>query len=165
MAETEALQYAIQLERDGLAFYTEAAARTQNRLGKKMLEALAADEQRHEAVLVALAEEKQVALEGDLPKKRLVTLFAELGPAIKAELDADPSDTKAVEKALDMERASIAHYQEQVKTAQDAASRALYERLVVEEHQHADILQNCLEYLNRTGQWLLWEEKGLLDGG
>jgi len=163
MAEADALQYAIQLERDGLAFYTEAAAKTKNPLGKRMFEGLAADERRHEAVLVGIAQKMHVPLEGDMPKRRLVTLFAELGPALKTELGADASDTKAVEKALEMEKAAIVLYEKQAKAAQDARTRALYECLVSEEHQHADILQNCLAYLNRTGQWFLWEEKALLD--
>ena len=163
MAEADPLQYAIQLERDGLAFYTDVAAKTKNPLGRKMFEGLAADERRHEAVLVGIAKKMRVPLEGDMPKQRLVTLFAELGPAMAAELGAEASDTAAVEEALVMEKASIAHYEKQAKAAKGVRARGLYERLALEEHQHTDILQNCLAYLDRTGQWFLWDEKALLD--
>jgi len=165
MAAVDPLQYAIQFERDGLAFYTEVAAKTRNPLGRKMFEGLAADERRHEAVLVGIAKKMHLALEGDMPKQRLVTLFATLGEELKAQLDADSSDTVAVEKALAMEKASIVLYEKQAKTAPDPRHRALFERLALEEHQHVDILHNCLTYLNRTGQWFLWEEEALLDGG
>jgi rubrerythrin len=165
MADVDPLQYAIQLERDGEAFYTQVAAATRNPLGRKMFEGLAADERRHEEVLLALSQEAPAALEGEMPKRRMATLFATVGEALRRELDAEASDTVAVEKALVMERASIAHYRQQAERAAAGPSRALYRRLVQEEEEHADILQGCLTYLNRTGQWLLWEEKGLLDGG
>ncbi|HUT36183.1 MAG TPA: ferritin family protein [Planctomycetota bacterium] len=165
MAEASALQYAIQLERDGQAFYAQVAATTRNPLGGKMFESLAADERRHEQVLVGIAGKMNVALDGDMPKERLVTLFAAVGEQWRADLGAEASDTAAVEKALEMEAASIAHYRTEAARAAGERERALYARLVEEEEQHADILRNCLTYLNRTGQWFLWDEKGLLDGG
>ncbi|MBM4037042.1 MAG: hypothetical protein FJ290_00895 [Planctomycetes bacterium] len=165
MAEADPLQYAIQLERDGLAFYTEVGARTENPLGRKMFEGLAADERRHEKVLLELAAKRKAALAGELPKERLVTLFATLGEELRRELTAEASDTEAVEKALRMERASIAHYTAQAAAAPSEDARALYRRLVVEEEQHVDILENCLAYLNKTGQWFLWDEQAVLDGG
>jgi len=165
MAEVDPLQYAIQLERDGLAFYTDVAARTSNPLGRKMFEGLAADERRHEKVLLDLAAQRKTALGGELPKERLVTLFATLGEQLKGELAAEASDNEAIEKALAMERASITHYRTQADAAASEDARALYRRLVLEEEQHVEILENCLAYLNKTGQWFLWDEQGVLDGG
>jgi rubrerythrin len=165
MAEADPLQYAIQLERDGVAFYTDVAARTKNPLGRKMFEGLAADERRHEKILLDLAAKRKAKLAGDLPKKRLVTLFATVGEQLKRELAADASDNVAIEKALTMERASITHYNTQADAAASEDARALYRRLVLEEQQHVDILQNCLTYLNKTGLWFLWDEQSILDGG
>lgn len=165
MAEADPLQYAIQLERDGLAFYAEVAAKTRNPLGRKMFEGLAADERRHERVLLDLAQSRATSLAGELPRKRLATLFGTLGEEIRRELTADASDNEALEKALVMERASIAHYSAQADAAASEDARALYRRLVLEEEQHADILQNALAYLNKTGQWFLWDEQAVLDGG
>ena len=165
MAAVDPLQYAIQLERDGLAFYSEVAGRTKNPLGRKMFEGLAADERRHEEVLLGLARKMKVNLGGEMPKERLVTLFATLGEQLKGELTAEAGDNEAIEKALVMERASISHYSRQAGEAAGEGARALYRRLVQEEEQHVDILQNCLTYLNRTGQWFLWDEQALLDGG
>jgi len=163
MAETNPLEYAIQLEQDGLAFYTKAAAETANPLGKKMFESLAADEKRHEAILRRVAQEMDARLPDDLPTQRLVTLFATLGEAMKRELGGAADDTKVIEKALEMEKASYVHYSQQAKKAAVAAHRSLYARLAQEEDQHTDILMNTLAYLNRTGQWFLWDEKALLD--
>jgi hypothetical protein len=38
-------------------------------------------------------------------------------------------------------------------------------RLVEEEKEHLQLLQNTHSYLKNSGDWFLWEEKGLLDGG
>ena len=165
MAARNPLEYAIQLERDGQAFYTQAAAETRNPLGKKMFEGLAADERRHEEVLVGLANKANVALSGGLPKERLVTLFGSLGPTLRAELDADADDTRVIGKALEMERASVELYRAQAQAVEAAKDRALYERLAQEESQHVDILQSTLRYLNDTGHWFVWDEQGVLDGG
>jgi rubrerythrin len=165
MAQTSPLEYAIQLERDGQAFYGDAAAKTRNPLGKKMFESLAADERRHEAVLRAVAAEQGVSLEGAMPKERIVTLFAELGAAIRAQLGAEPDDNAVLEEALGMERASVELYAGQAGKAGGSEEKALYERLAAEERQHVEILQSTLAYLNDTGHWFLWDEQAILDGG
>ena len=165
MAAPSPLEYAIQLEQDGQRFYTEAAAATANPLGKRMFESLAADERRHEQILRDIAKSMNVSLEGDMPKQRLVTLFAELGPDLKVQMGADPDDTKVIENALGMEQASVTLYDEQATQATADADKDLYVRLAAEERQHVDILQSTLTYLNDTGHWFLWDEQAMLDGG
>ena len=46
-AAVDAIKMAIQLEKDGRAFFEEAAQKTENQLGKKMFEKLAKDEIDH----------------------------------------------------------------------------------------------------------------------
>ena len=165
MAAVSPLDYAIQLERDGLAFYAEAAANTKNPLGRKMFEGLAADEKRHEETLLAVAKQMEIDLDADLPSKRIATLFADLGDEIKADLGADPEDTAVVKKALDFEKRTVAYFDEQATQTDDASEKALFERLALEERQHCDILESTLTYLTDTGHWFLWDEGAVLDGG
>jgi rubrerythrin len=162
---TNPLEYAIQLERDGLAFYSEAAASTENALGKKMFESLAGDEERHIEILTNIAKLINVELDAETPKERMVTLFAELGPQILEDLGANPSDTAVVEKALDTEKRAVEFYAGQAAESDDADHKLIFLRLAEEERQHVEILQNTLTYLNDTGQWFLWNERGMLDGG
>lgn len=165
MSEVNPLDYAIKLEQDGLAFYTKAAADTTNPLGKKMFEGLAADERRHERLLRQVAEDMAIAISDDLPKQRIVTLFATLGEELRSQLDAEATDTQVIEKALEMERRAEAYFREQAAKATCDTHKALYERLAVEESQHVDILQNTHTYLNDTGHWFFWDEQSVLDGG
>ncbi len=165
MAAVNPLDYAIQLERDGQVFYSEAAAGTRSPLGRKMFESLAADERRHEQLLGQVAAQMDVALPDDTPRQRIVTLFGELGDQMRADLGAEPEDTDVVRKAIDMERRSVELYAERAGQAGSDADRGLYERLTLEEREHLEILENTLSYLSDTGQWFLWGEQGLLDGG
>ncbi|NQT50990.1 ferritin family protein [bacterium] len=164
MAAVNPLEYAIQLEQDGQAFYTQAAAGTTNPLGKKMFEGLAADETRHERILRQVAEDMQVTLDDELPKDRIVTLFATLGEELRSQLDAGAGDTDVIDKALVMEKAAEAHFRTCAAGASDDL-KALYERLALEESQHVDILENTKTYLNDTGHWFFWDEGSVLDGG
>jgi len=165
MAGVNPLEYAIQMERDGLAYYAEAAASTANPLGKKMYEGLAADERRHEEVLLGIARKRKVSLGGDLPKRRLVTIFSQLAPQLKAHLDAQADDNKVIGKAIEMEKLSVEQYKKMGQEASTPADRALYARLVQEETQHIEILDSTFRYLNDTGHWFVWEEQSILDGG
>jgi len=163
MAEVRPLDYAIQLERDGQNYYSDAANSTSNPLGQKMFQSLAADERRHEEILRQVAREMAIDLPEDTPKQRIVTLFDELGPEMRQELGADPGDTDVVRKAIDMEKRSVELYADQRDQADAEADRALYARLVLEEQQHMDILQNTLTYLEDSGHWFLWDEQAILD--
>ena len=165
MAAQNPLAYAIQMEQDGQRYYSEAAARTANPLGKRMFESLAADERRHEEVLRQTAEAMAVSLEGEMPKQRLVTLFSTLGDDLRRELGAQADEASVFAKAIEMEKASVAHYRTQADAATRDSDKALYERLVQEEAEHVDILVNTQAYLDNTGQWFLWDEQSLLDGG
>jgi len=165
MAQAEPLEYAIQMEQDGQKYYSEAAARTANPLGKKMFEALAADERRHEEVLREIAQAMDVSLPQTTPKQRLVTIFASLGDELKAQLSAEADDNCVIEKAIEMEKRSIKHYATQADASPNESHRSLYARLADEERQHVEILQNTLTYLNDTGHWFLWDEQAILDGG
>jgi rubrerythrin len=163
MAAVSPLEYAIKMEQDGQVYYTCAAAKTANPLGKRMFESLAEDERRHETVLRQMAAERKVTVADDLPKRRLVTLFGKLGRELRRQVDAGADDTRVIEKAIEMEKASEAHYRTQARQAGSTSGQALYERLALEESQHVDILNNTLTYLNDTGHWFVWDEKALLD--
>jgi len=165
MAEVTPLEYAIQLERDGQEYYTEAAGAAGNPLGKAMFEALAADERRHEQVLRQLAEEMDIELPAETPQQRIVTIFANLAPELREDLGAAPGDSAVIEKAIELEARSVEHYAAQATQADSARDKAVYEQLALEERQHITILRNTLTYLNDTGQWFLWDEGALLDGG
>ena len=42
--------------------------------------------------------------------------------------------------------------------------RALLELLIKEEQQHYDIFSNTYQFLSDSGNWFMWEERGIVEG-
>ena len=84
------------------------------------------------------------------------------GEELKAQPDAD--DTRAIHKAIEMEKRSVEHYAAKAQAA-DQRQQAIYARLADEEREQLDILESILACLNDTGHWFLWDEQAILEGG
>ncbi|GAG57428.1 unnamed protein product, partial [marine sediment metagenome] len=77
----------------------------------------------------------------------------------------NPDELEALKIGIDMELESIKFYQTALEKSKDNHQKAFLRRLVEEEKEHHQLLQNTHSYLKNSGDWFLWEEKGLLDGG
>lgn len=154
----QAIETAIQIEKDGLAFYSEAARQTSDPAGRRMFETLARDETAHlrlfESVKASLLEEKgwptpeQVAA---LNPARRLPVF----PPVKAgqPLELPQRELAALQRGLRAEEESIDFYTRQMEAAQDADARAMYAYLVEQEQGHRTILQGEYDYMTQTGFW------------
>jgi len=168
-----AAETAAKMEQDSIDFYTGAAARCRNKLGRSMFESLVKDEQRHLDALRRLLKEAAPTLDADslLPgrgrtfKSQMTTVFSQARKAIGERVPADATDLQALEVAIDLEGQGWRFYDQAARTAPIPAARAVYARLRDEENEHLDFLRNAWQYLDNTGDWFLWEEQGLLDGG
>jgi rubrerythrin len=162
----EALELAIQTERDGIAFYSNAADKTADELGKKMFLSLVSDEKRHLAVLQKISCEEDVCIAdlGDvMPKKRLKTIFSDSNATAGAD-DTKESDVAALAIAMEMEKKGYEQYARAAKEAEDPEIKRIYERLAAEEEEHWEILNETLSYLEDTGNWYMWDEYSFPQG-
>jgi rubrerythrin len=66
---------------------------------------------------------------------------------------------------MQMEKEGMEYYKRTLSTAAKDKERALLERLIREEQQHYDIFANTYHFLSDTGNWFLWEERGIVEGG
>ena len=168
----QAIETAVQIEKDGLAFYTEAARQTDDPNGKKMFKSLARDEAAH---LRLFEDARQALLE------RGNWLSPEEVAAISpGELDRPPvfptgDETKAAEipereltalqRGIQAEKDSIAFYSQERDKADDPDAKAMYAYLIEQEEGHRTILQGEYDYLNRTGFWFDVQEFDLEAAG
>ncbi len=162
----EALELAIQTERDGIAFYRNAADKTADGLGRKMFLSLVSDEERHLAVLQRISCEESVCIEdlGDvMPKMRLKTIFSEATDAADTGASSE-SDVAAITIAMEMEQKGYEQYARDAKDATDPVVAKIYERLAAEENEHWEILSETLSYLQDTGNWYMWGEYSFPQG-
>ncbi|MCL5074653.1 MAG: ferritin family protein [Chloroflexi bacterium] len=164
-----ALQTAMQIERDGYAFYTSVATTTADAQGKAVFRTLAEDELSHlrtlESAYQSLAEVKRwPPLEQGIADRKVRTppIFPK---AEKGEDDITPTSTSApargegdhelsaLRRGIQAERDSIAFYTEAAAQASDPSGKVMYQYLIEEEEGHLLILQGEYDYLTRTGHW------------
>jgi rubrerythrin len=156
----EAIETAIQIEKDGLAFYTEAARRTDDPQGKRMFQTLAVDERAH---LDLFENAREALLEGATwlsaeqvaeisPRRSVRQPIFPAGDAVEAA-EVPEYQLDALRRGIQAEEDSIAFYREQMRQTDDPDGKAMYAYLVEQEEGHRVILQGEYDYLTQTGFW------------
>lgn len=156
----QAIETAIQIEKDGLEFYTEAAQQTANSSGKKMFQSLARDEAAHLKLFEAIRESllkdgnwlspEQVAAIG--PKRPAHPLIFPSSDESKA-VELPERELAALRRGIQAEEDSIAFYSEQRDKTNDPNTKSTYFYLIEQEEGHRTILQGEYDYLTNTGFW------------
>ena len=159
-AVLKAIDTAIQIEKDGLAFYTAAARQTIEPKGKRMFQTLAQDE----AVHLRLFEKTRKSLleeSGWLSPEQVATIsprkpirqpvFPTGDEAEKAGVPE--SQLAALRRGIQAEEESIAFYSEQMDRADHPDAKAMYAYLIEQEEGHRTILQGEYDSLTNTGFW------------
>jgi rubrerythrin len=164
----KAIETAIQIEKDGLAFYTEAAEQTGDPNGKKMFKTLARDEAAH----LKLFEDARQALteRGDWLSPEEVAAISPgefdrppvfpTGEEIKIK-DIPERELSALRRGLQAEEDSIAFYSQEMDKTDDPDGKAMYAYLIEQEEGHRTILQGEYDYLTHTGFWFDVQEVDL----
>jgi rubrerythrin len=156
----QAIETAIQIEKDGLEFYTEAAKQTADPSGKKMFQSLARDEAAHlklfETVRESLSKEgnwpspEEVAAIG--PKQRAHPPIFPTGDEVKS-VEVPQRELAVLQRGIQAEEDSISFYSEARDKTADPDGKALYAYLIEQEKGHRTILQGEYDYLTNTGFW------------
>lgn len=159
----EILGTAVQIEREGYAFYTAAAAQTKDPNAVKMFLSLARDEIEHlgrlEMVFCALTKERQWPTWNRNGGRGRV-IFPAPGEAVPTATP-DAHELEALQYGMKAEKESIAFYQQALKGATAPEARSMYEYLIAEEEGHLRILQAEYDHLTRTGFWFDFQELSL----
>lgn len=153
----EAIKTAIQLEKDGRAFFEQAAKETQNELGKKMFRKLAGDEIRHLKTFKRMFETltdpqtwRELLKEGS-PHERM-PFFAEKAQNRKpAEKGA--GELNALQQALEVERKAITFFREVSQQAADSPASRIFQIIAKEEESHYDLIQAQIDSVTHAGYW------------
>lgn len=159
-----AIEISLKMETDAIRFYTEAADRTSHAVGKKMFLSIVEDEKRHFIMLNALLKGLDLKPEDVSPMKNIKTIFEELKDQMLARVEATTSELEVLKIAMNMEEGT-AFYRNAAKEAKTGKEKSLFERLVHEEEQHFAIFENTYFFLSDTGNWFMWDEHSIVDGG
>jgi len=166
-----ALKIAIQMEIDGKQFYLKASQASNNELGKKLLQSLAAEEDCHrqtfEEIYNAIRNKKAWPRTDFQPDggRGLRTIFAKALEKMKSNIKAIPTELEAVQTAIAMESQTYDFYKSRSKIATYDTERDLYESLATQESEHHRILLDYFEFLKDPASWFVQKEHPSLDGG
>jgi rubrerythrin len=160
-----AMEIAKKMETDAISFYSEAAEKTNYPAGKKMFEVVVEDEKKHLEIINKLIAGLDVHAE-DLHKiENIKTVFETMKDKMMEKVEATSDELEAFKMAMDMEREGVEFYRKLLSEAATGKEKALYEKLIKEEERHFDLFSNTYNFLNDTGNWFMWEEYSIVDGG
>jgi rubrerythrin len=165
----DALKTALQMEIDGKEFYEQAARDSRDDLGKKLLNALAGEEDIHRQVFLRIYEAisaKKGWPDVDLHPdggRTLRTIFASGTTQGEGRPQTGESELAAVAKARTMEGKTYDFYQRQRQQATNPAEKEFYEKLAAQEQQHTLVLTDYQEYLVNPAGWFVKKERPSLD--
>ncbi|MBI5641795.1 MAG: ferritin family protein [Nitrospirae bacterium] len=159
-----AIETAIKMETDAIAFYEEAAGKASHPFGKEMFRGFVKDERRHLVMLQGLFQGQDIDDELIRPKETIRTVFSALKDVMMQRVKALESEMEAVRIALTFEKEGFDFYKQAAAHADSEKERKLFERLVIEENDHYSILNETFEFLDNTGHWYMYEERGIIEG-
>ena len=85
--------------------------------------------------------------------------------AMMQRVTATQDELEAFKIAMQMEQEGVVFYKKVEAEADRPKEKALFERLIREEQQHYDIFSNTYNFMKDTGNWFMWEEQSIVDGG
>jgi len=159
-----ALELAMKMEKDAIAFYTEAAQKTISPVGKKMFQTITLDEQRHLEMIAQIIKGLNITHKDVSPMRNVKTVFASMKDEMMKKVEATSDELEAFKIAMNMEKEGVEFYEKTLAGAKKEKERALLELLIGEEKQHYDLFANTYQFLESTGNWFLWEERGIVEG-
>lgn len=157
----EALNYALELERQGYEFYDRLSRETKDARGRRMYERLREDEVAHRQVV-----------EREIAALRATGEWSEQADSVPASVLAQPSppifeveraleagaagarELQALERAIEAERKSRDFYAQQAQRTESPKGRTMWARLSAIEQGHLDLLTWEHDHIRGEGYWM-----------
>lgn len=160
----DAIETAIKMETDAIAFYGEAVNKTSHPFGKEMFKGFVKDETRHLKILQNIFRGLDINTEFISPKETIKTVFSGLKNEMMQRVKVLDNEMEAIGIALRFEKEGFDFYKKAASQATSDKEKELFERLSAEENDHYRILLETYNFLDNTGHWYMYEERGIIEG-
>lgn len=147
------IDYALQMEKDGEAYYRELAAKAEHTSVKQVFEVLADAEAEHYSAFMQMKQNQPVTNNEEKHIARIKTLFTELKESGVQNTLSDDQVTAYI-KARDIERKSQETYKLKAEELTDPKQKDICLKIAEEEGKHYIILDNLVELLQRPATWV-----------
>lgn len=149
----DAIRMAIEAEAKAAAFYDEAAKKTGNPLGRKLLEQLAGFERYHHTQLLAL--EDSLCNDGACIIYEGRELTFPVPDEVERIKEADRMSAMGIiEAAIEIKRKAEERYAALAEQTDDPDGQAMFRRLAEEEHANRRVLEDAYWSVNNRGVWI-----------
>lgn len=155
----EIFEFAIQMERDGEAFYRDLALQSEHLGMRRIFNMLAADEAKHQKFLKRLRAQTRKKTHNQASVSMATTkilsnaknIFAGITPASWL---GDRPQIDLYRKAQEIERQSQTFYEEKSAGLEDGEAKTLLLQIAEEEKRHYFLLDNIINFVSRPQTWL-----------
>ncbi|MBN1623715.1 MAG: ferritin family protein [Clostridia bacterium] len=152
----DALEFAINLEHEGEAFYRNQADLNRDNQLYGMFVSLAEDEHMHAAILSKKANELGKLPQSNLPEDLSIYKSESY---FKSEYSEVPDQLEFYRKALSKEQESIDLYTRLM--SENRANEKLFEYLINQEEKHYNLIYDLITLLERVESWVESPEFGV----
>jgi len=160
------IEIARKMETDAIKFYTEAADKTHYPAGKKMIEVIIQDEKRHLDILSKIIKGLDFEYKKANPVHNVKTVFESMKDEMMKRVEASEDELDIFRVAMKMEKEGIEFYERLIRDEDiSEKERDLFLHLIEEEKRHYAIFENTYNFLSDTGNWFMWDEHSIVDGG
>ncbi len=148
-------EFAMQMEKDGEAFYRDLAEKTDNTGLRNILTMIADEEVKHYHIFKALRDGTPGA--ESLPASDLVTDTLNIFQQMSDSGDKFPDEegNKAhYQKAKEIEEQAAQFYTEKANETTDAGEKELLLQIAEEEMRHARLFQEFIDFVTAPDRWI-----------
>jgi rubrerythrin len=146
-------EYAMQMEKDGEAYYRDVVLKTEHKGTRSILTMLADAEAAHYHIFKQLKENEKIPLEPSTNLAQVKNVFQQIAESKDFSL-LKPSEIDVYKTAQGIEQKSIKLYEEQASLAGEGHSRDVFRRIADEERKHYLVLEKLIDFVSQPDQWL-----------
>ncbi|MBS1260944.1 MAG: hypothetical protein MAG453_00261 [Calditrichaeota bacterium] len=147
--------FAMQMEKDGEAFYRDLAMKTRNKGLSTVLTMIADEEVKHYNIFKSMKEgsDAQQSLPPSDLMKNTKNIFKEMSERGE-EFPEEAEHRKYYEKAKAIEDEAVAFYTEKAEETDSDYERDMLLAIADEERRHSRLFQEFIDFVARPNQWL-----------
>ena len=146
-------EFAINMEKEGRAFYLELGQKSQNEGLRNVFQMLAADEEKHQHILQKMKEEATPVLIDTQILGQARSVFAGLAEET-FEVDDSTEQVELYKKAMEIEKMSEDFYRLKAMEIEGEDHKGILLKIAEEEGRHLFLLQNIINFVSRPQQWI-----------
>jgi len=145
--------YAMQMEKDGEAYYRQMALKCHVKGLKKILNMLADDEVGHYNAFEKLKKGIDAEVSDSVVLENAKNVFQDIKET-ETRFDFDVSEIELYNKAIEIEKKSEDFYREKANEVEQSALKFVLLHIAKDEKKHRFLLENTVEFLSRPKTWI-----------